>query len=108
MNTSKNTAQVHPGELIKREIIDPLELNVSDAARAFGETRSALSALLNGQDDRSPEMALRIEKAFGFEMDKLRHLQTDWDIAEQRKRAGEVQDLVYRPMRKPKLQRGLF
>lgn len=108
MNTSKSTAVQHPGEYIKREIIDPLELNVSDGARALGVTRPALSALLNGRADLSPEMALRIEKAFGVEMEKLMHLQSDWDIAEQRKRAGEVEVLAYRPMQKPKVQGGLF
>ena len=108
MNTFKNTEAVHPGSYIKREVIDPLELNVSDAARALGVTRSALSALLNGRADLSSEMALRIEKAFGVPMDKLVHMQADWDIAEQRKRAGEVEVMAYRPMQKPKLQGGLF
>ncbi len=108
MNTSKNTTPIHPGEFIKREIIDPLELNVSDGAKALGVTRPALSALLNGRAALSPEMALRIEKAFGVEMEKLMHMQTDWDIAEQRKRAGEIQVLAYRPMQKPKTQGGLF
>ena len=108
MNTSKNTEAVHPGAYIKREVIDPLELNVSDAARALGVTRPALSALLNGRADLSSEMALRIEKAFGIAMDILIHMQADWNIAEQRKRAGEVDVMAYRPMQKPKLQGGLF
>lgn len=108
MNTSKNTEAIHPGAYIKREVIDPLEINVSDAARALGVTRPALSALLNGRADLSSEMALRIEKAFGVPMDRLVHMQADWNIAEQRKKTGDVKVLAYRPMQKPKLQGGLF
>jgi addiction module HigA family antidote len=73
------------------EIIEPLELSVTDAAKALGVTRPALSALLNTRAALSPEMALRIEKAFGVKMDTLMRMQTSFDIAAARKKEGDIQ-----------------
>ena len=64
-------------------------LSVTAAARAPGVTRPALSALLNERAALSPDMALRVEKAFGVRMDTLMHMQNNHDIAEARKREGE-------------------
>ncbi len=80
----------HPGGFIRSEIIDAVDLNVSEAARALGVTRAALSALLNERASLSPEMALRLEKAFGVPMDTLMRMQNSYDIAQARKREGEI------------------
>lgn len=80
----------HPGGFVKSEIIEPLGLSVTGAARALGVTRPALSALLNERAALSPEMALRIEKAFGVSMDTLMRMQNSYEIAQTRKRAGEI------------------
>jgi len=80
----------HPGQFIRMEVIEPLRLSVTEAARVLGVTRPALSALLNGRAALSPEMALRIEKAFGPKMDTLMRMQTTFEIAETRKREGEI------------------
>ncbi|QCI78673.1 addiction module antidote protein, HigA family [Hankyongella ginsenosidimutans] len=79
----------HPGGFIKHEIIAPLELTVTAAAKALGVTRAALSTLLNERASLSPEMALRVEKAFGVSMDTLLRMQNSYDIAQTRKRAGK-------------------
>ena len=71
----------HPGEFVRTEVIEPLALSVTDAAKLLGVTRPALSALLNGRAALSPEMALRIEKAFGPKMDTLLRMQTSYEIA---------------------------
>ena len=84
---------VHPGGFVKREIVDALDLSVTRAAQALGVTRPALSALLNERAHLSPEMALRIEKVFGVSMDTLMRMQNSYDIAQTRKREGEI-DLV--------------
>jgi addiction module HigA family antidote len=84
----KNPA--HPGGFVKSEIIEPLDLSVTDAARVLGVTRPALSALLNERAHLSPEMALRIEKAFGVSMDTLMRMQNSFDIAQTRQREGEI------------------
>jgi addiction module HigA family antidote len=80
----------HPGGFVKHEIIAPLALSVTDAAKALGVTRPALSALLNERASLSPEMALRIEKAFGVAMDTLMRMQNSFDIAQTRKRSGDI------------------
>lgn len=84
----KNPA--HPGGFVKSEIIESLELSVTDAARALGVTRPALSALLNERVHLSPEMALRLEKAFGVSMDTLMRMQNGYDIARACEREGEI------------------
>jgi len=84
----KNPA--HPGGFVKSEIIEALGLTVTDAAMALGVTRPALSALLNERAHLSPEMALRIEKAFGVSMDTLMRMQNSFDIAQARTREGEI------------------
>jgi len=80
----------HPGGFVKSEIIEALGLSVTEAAQALGVTRPALSALLNERAHLSPEMALRIEKAFGVAMDTLMRMQNSYDIAQARKRVNEI------------------
>ncbi len=80
----------HPGAFVRNKVIETLGLSVTDAAQALGVTRPALSALLNGRAQLSPEMALRIEKAFGVSMDILMRMQGSFDIAQIRKREEEI------------------
>jgi addiction module HigA family antidote len=80
----------HPGGFVKSEIIEALGLSITDAAHALGVTRAALSALVNERAHLSPEMALRIEKAFGVSMDTLMRMQNSFDIAQARKREAEI------------------
>ena len=80
----------HPGGFVRSEIIEPMSLSVTEAAGVLGITRTALSAFLNGRSSLSPEMALRIEKAFGVSMDTLMRMQNSYDIAQTRKREGEI------------------
>ncbi len=58
----------HPGGFIRTEIIEPLNLSITAAAVALGVTRPALSALVNERAALSPDMAIRIDKAFGVSM----------------------------------------
>ncbi|MEZ5689275.1 MAG: HigA family addiction module antitoxin [Caenibius sp.] len=90
----KNPA--HPGGFIKYEIIEPLGLSVTAAAQVLGVTRATLSTLLNERAHLSPEMALRIEKAFGVSMDTLMRMQNSYDIAQARKREGDIKVLPFK------------
>lgn len=76
----------YPGGFVRSEIIEALGLLATDAAHVMGVTRPALSALPNERAQLSPEMALRIEKAFGVSMDTLMRMQNSYDIAQARKR----------------------
>lgn len=89
----KNPA--HPGGFIKHEIIEPLGLSVTAAAEVLGVTRATLSTLLNERSHLSPEMALRMEKAFGVSMDTLMRMQNSYDIAQARKREGEIKVIPF-------------
>ncbi len=87
----------HPGGFVKTEIIEPLGLTVTAAALALGVTRPALSALLNERASLSPEMALRIEKAFGVSMDTLVRMQASYDVAQLRKQKPALRVRRYTP-----------
>ncbi len=84
----KNPA--HPGGFVKSEIIEVHDLTVTGAARTLAVTRPALSALLKERAGLSPEMALRIEKAFGVSMDTLMRMQTSHDIVRVRRREHDI------------------
>lgn len=95
------TEPSHPGQFIRMEIIEPLGLSVTDAAKALGVTRPALSALLNARAALSPEMALRIEKAFAVKMDTLLRMQTAFEIAVARRREAAIKVDRYVPKARP-------
>ncbi|MBZ5565749.1 MAG: HigA family addiction module antidote protein [Acidobacteriia bacterium] len=80
----------HPGELIRTEIIEALGLSVSRAAEILKVRRATLSDLLRGKSALTPEMALRIEKAFGPDMHHLLRMQLAYDVAKARQRAGDI------------------
>jgi len=89
-NTMRMYNPPHPGVFLKEEVIDSLNLTVTNASRILGVTRPAVSRLLNGRASLSPEMALRFEKAFGLKMDTLLRMQTSYDIAQARKAANKI------------------
>lgn len=83
--------QRHPGQYVKDKILDAYGLSVTEAATALGVARPSLSKLLNGRAHLSPEMALRIEKAFGLPVEELMPMQTAYDIALIRSRQEQIQ-----------------
>lgn len=87
----------HPGDLIRTEIIEALGLSFSAAAGALGVRRATLSDLVNAKASLTPEMALRIEKAFGPKMDHLLRMQLVYDVARVRSHADEIQVSRYTP-----------
>jgi addiction module HigA family antidote len=90
-------APPHPGDLIRTEIIEALGLTVSRAAEILRVRRATLSDLLHGKASLTPEMALRIEKAFGPEMDHLLRMQLAYDVAQARQRSHKIAVKRYVP-----------
>jgi addiction module HigA family antidote len=88
---------VHPGGFVKTEIIGPFGLSVTNAARVLGITRAALSPFLNERASLSPDMAIRIQKAFGVSMETLMRMQNSFDIAQAHRREGEIDVTPYVP-----------
>ena len=82
----------HPGEVIKELCLDPLGLTVTAAADGLGVARRTLSALLNGHSGISPDMAIRLSKAFGRSPASWLQLQLQYDLwqAEQRSHTIKV------------------
>ena len=80
----------HPGDLIKTEVIEALGLSVTKAAAILQVRRATLSDLLHGKSALTPDMALRIEKAFGPEMDHLLRMQLAYDVSKTRERAKNI------------------
>ena len=80
----------HPGAFIRSEILDELHLSVSKAAEVLGVRRATLSDLVNEKAGLSPEMALRIEKAFGVSMDTLLKMQAWFDTYTMREQADTI------------------
>lgn len=87
----------HPGAFVRSEIIEAHELNVTDGAKALGVSRQTLSELLNCRTALSSDMALRLEKAFGVNMDTLLRMQTSYEIAQTRRRADTIDVKPFRP-----------
>lgn len=83
-------APVHPGSFVRDVILEPLGLSVTEAAKVLGVTRVALSRVLNGQAALSAEMAIRLDKAFGADMETLLRMQSAVDIARAKAKAPEI------------------
>lgn len=79
----------HPGGFIRRSVL-PEELTVTAAAEVLGVGRPALSNLLNERASLSPEMALRVEKAFGVKMETLLRMQSRYDAWLMRQREDAI------------------
>ena len=80
----------HPGSFIRVEILEELGLSVARGAEILGVSQSALSDLVEERAGLSPEMAFRIEKAFGVSMDMLLRMQAWRDSHAMRRRGAEI------------------
>lgn len=73
---------VHPGRIVRDECLEPLGLTVTEAARILGVTRQALNNLVNEKAGISPEMAVRLTKAFGSTPQTWMNMQTAYDLSQ--------------------------
>ncbi|SEN84888.1 addiction module antidote protein, HigA family [Sphingomonas gellani] len=81
---------VHPGRLVRGQCLDPHGLSVADGARVLGVTRQALNNLVNGHCGISPEMALRLAKAFDTDAEAWLQHQLTYDLSQAKKRAATL------------------
>ncbi len=80
----------HPGEVIRRQCLEPLGLSVTAAAEGLGVSRNTLSMVLNGRAGISPEMAIRLSKAFGGTPESWLRQQMQYDLWQAERRAGAI------------------
>lgn len=85
----------HPGEVIRELCIEALGLTVTEAAEGLGVSRKTLSALLNGRFGISPEMAIRLSKAFGGSAESWLTQQAHYDLWQAMQRADEIEVKVF-------------
>jgi antitoxin HigA-1 len=81
---------VHPGTIVKHDCIDELGLSVTKAASVLGVSRPTLSRVINGRAGVSPEMAIRLSKAFGSRPEAWLKLQLAYDLAQANRIAGTI------------------
>ena len=79
----------HPGEILRELCLDPMGISVTDAAEALGVSRKTLSSILNGRAGISPEMAIRLSKAFDTSPESWLNQQQQFDLW-QAMNSGEV------------------
>ena len=80
----------HPGWSVRHDCLEPLGLSVTEAARKLGISRKQLSDIVNGHAGISPEMAIRLDKAFGGGADTWFRLQAAYDLARAMKKADRI------------------
>ena len=80
----------HPGLSVRHDCLAPLGLSVTAAAAKLGISRKQLSGIVNGRAGISPEMAIRLDKAFGGGAETWLRVQAAYDLAQAMKRAGRI------------------
>jgi len=80
----------HPGEHVLKDCLEPLGISITKAAEALGVTRLTLSNLVNGKNGISPEMAIRLSKAFGGSPVTWLRMQSAYDLAQAMKKEPEI------------------
>jgi len=81
---------VHPGRIVRHDCLEPLGLSVTEGAKVLGITRQALNNLVNGKAAISPEMAVRLAKAFGSTAETWLRMQLAYDLAAARKDESRI------------------
>ena len=87
----------HPGLSVKHDCLEPLGLTVTKGARILGVTRQTLNDLVNCRRGISPEMALRLDMAFGGGADTWLRLQAAYNLAQARMNADKIRVKRYQP-----------
>jgi len=89
----------HPGLSVRHDCLEPLALTITEGAKVLGVTRQALNNLVNAKSGISPEMAVRLDKAFGGGAETWLGIQLDYDLAQIRKHESAIRvKRVKRPL----------
>jgi addiction module HigA family antidote len=91
----------HPGQSVRLDCLEPLGLSVAEAAKLLHVARQTLNNLVNGKSGISPEMAIRLSKAFGSSPEIWLGMQLDYDLAQARRHESDIQVERVRHRRPP-------
>jgi addiction module HigA family antidote len=89
-------APPHPGRSVRNACLEPLGLSVTEGAKQLGVTRQTLNNVINGKSGISPEMAIRLAKAFGSTAETWLQMQLAYDLAQARKTEHRIKVNRYR------------
>jgi addiction module HigA family antidote len=81
---------VHPGHIVRHDCLEPLGLSIAEGAKILGVSRQALNNVVSGKSGISPEMAIRLTKAFGSTEETWLRMQLAYDLAEARKSESKI------------------
>jgi addiction module HigA family antidote len=81
---------VHPGQVVRHDCLEALGLSVTEGAKALNVTRQALNNVVNGKSGISPDMAIRLSKAFGSPAETWLQMQVAYDLAQARKHENKI------------------
>ncbi|MEO7222471.1 MAG: HigA family addiction module antitoxin [Devosia sp.] len=87
----------HPGLSVREDCLEPLGLSVTEGAKVLGVSRQALNNLVNGKAGITPEMAIRLDKAFGGGAEVWLRIQTSYDLAQALKTASSIKVKPHTP-----------
>jgi antitoxin HigA-1 len=91
----------HPGKAIRISCLEPNNLTVTEGAKILCVSRQNLNNIVNEKSAVSPEMAIRVAKAFGGSPDAWYRMQSAYDIAKAKKKAGKIKVQAYKPVNTP-------
>lgn len=100
---SKNRPPIHPGEILLKDYLEPLELSQKQFAEHLGWTYPRLNEIVNMHRGVTADSALSFAEAFGMEPEFWLNLQRDWDLWQAKKNHISVK-LVSLPKRKKKIK----
>jgi addiction module HigA family antidote len=81
---------VHPGRIVRHDCLEPLGLSVTEGAEVLGVSRQTLNNVIHGKSGISPEMAIRLSKAFGSTPETWLRMQLAYDLARARKDESKI------------------
>jgi antitoxin HigA-1 len=88
---------VHPGRVVRHDCIEAVGLSITKAAEVLGVSRQALNNIVNERAGISPDMAIRLSKAFGSTPETWLQMQLAYDLAEARRHEGKIKVKRYEP-----------
>jgi antitoxin HigA-1 len=89
-NTMPMKNPAHPGRIVRSACLEPLGLSVTEGAEVLGVTRQTLSNIIHGKSGISPQMAIRLSKAFGSTPETWLRMQLAYDLAQARKDESKI------------------
>jgi len=84
-----NRRPTHPGNIIKEDYLLPLSITIKDMADSLGVSRKTLSKIINERGTITPDMALRLSRAFDTTPDFWLNLQKNYDLWHAEKESQE-------------------